>query len=278
MSEFNTLIPLPSDLALDELMSLWEGSGMFPQPDFDAIVFNHLPFLPPPPPESPSSMALAVKQPEPGPSAAKSCRGPRHEVDVSLILPTDSKRIRGPSELKRRMDGDEISDRVQKRDNMPWVSARIRHIVIDCTVFERMCFWLFPLHSPHASTATTHEEADNDDHPELELVRRRTSPASSAPAPAMDPPQVVVPKAKGKLGIKHLDLLYEACRKTMHTHISRNGGVGGAAGACADGACGCAHGAGDAQSGADRGAAASAAVFGSEDREGGVSHSFTGYI
>ncbi|KAJ7233659.1 hypothetical protein C8J57DRAFT_1249762 [Mycena rebaudengoi] len=114
-SEFNTLIPLPSDAALDELMSLWEGSGTFPQPDFDAIVFDHLPFLPRPPPESPPPMALAVEQPEPGPSAPKSRRGPRQEVDVSLILPTDSKHVRGPSELKRRMDGDEISDRVQKR-------------------------------------------------------------------------------------------------------------------------------------------------------------------
>ncbi|KAJ7264262.1 hypothetical protein C8J57DRAFT_1718701 [Mycena rebaudengoi] len=114
-SEFNTLIPLPSDPALDELMSLWEGSGTFPQPDFDASAFDHLPLLPPPPPVSPPPMALAVEQPEPGPSAPKSRRGPRQEVDVSLILPTDSKRVRGPSELKRRMDGDEILDRVQKR-------------------------------------------------------------------------------------------------------------------------------------------------------------------
>ncbi|KAJ7209091.1 hypothetical protein C8J57DRAFT_332083 [Mycena rebaudengoi] len=64
------------------------------------------------------------------------------------------------------------------------------------------------------------EEDDNDDRPELEPVRRRTSPASSAPVPAMDPPQVPAPKAKakGKLGIKHLDLLYEARGKTMHVH------------------------------------------------------------
>ncbi|KAJ7278414.1 hypothetical protein C8J57DRAFT_1222263 [Mycena rebaudengoi] len=114
-SEFNTLIPLPSDPALDELMSLWEGSGTFPQPDVDASAFDHLLLLPPPPPESPPPKALAVEQPEPGPSAPKSRRGPRQEVDVSFILPTDSKRVRGPSELERRMDGDEISDRVQKR-------------------------------------------------------------------------------------------------------------------------------------------------------------------
>ncbi|KAJ7221920.1 hypothetical protein C8J57DRAFT_1253845 [Mycena rebaudengoi] len=113
-------IPLPSDPALDELMSLWEGSGTFPQLDFDASAFDHLPLLPPPPPESPPPKVLAVEQPEPGPSAPKSRRGPRQEVDVSFILPTDSKRIRGPSELKRRMDGDEISDQVQKRANMPW--------------------------------------------------------------------------------------------------------------------------------------------------------------
>ncbi|KAJ7224874.1 hypothetical protein C8J57DRAFT_1535691 [Mycena rebaudengoi] len=91
-SEFNTLIPFPSDPALDELMSLWEGSGTFPQPDFDASAFDHLPLLPPPPPESPPPMALAGEQPEPGPSAPKSRRGPRQEVDVSLILPADSKR------------------------------------------------------------------------------------------------------------------------------------------------------------------------------------------
>ncbi|KAJ7250426.1 hypothetical protein C8J57DRAFT_684456 [Mycena rebaudengoi] len=59
------------------------------------------------------------------------------------------------------------------------------------------------------------EEDDNDDRPELEPVRRRTSPAP-APAPNEHPPQVAAPKAKGKLGIKHLDLLYEARGKTMH--------------------------------------------------------------
>jgi hypothetical protein len=38
----------------------------------------------------------------------------------------------------------------------------------------------------------------------------------------MDPPQVPAPKAKakGKLGIKHLDLLYEARGKTMHVRTS----------------------------------------------------------
>ncbi|KAJ7212766.1 hypothetical protein C8J57DRAFT_1539013 [Mycena rebaudengoi] len=139
-SEFNTLIPFPSDPALDELMSLWEGSGTFPQPDFDASAFDHLPLLPPPPPESPPPMALAGEQPEPGPSAPKSRRGPRQEVDVSLILPADSKRVRGPSELKQRMDGDEISDRVQKRANLviptllAIVGRRLHHITLqDCS-------------------------------------------------------------------------------------------------------------------------------------------------
>ncbi|KAJ7166137.1 hypothetical protein C8R46DRAFT_997239 [Mycena filopes] len=116
-SAFNTLLPSARD-PLDDFMQFCESSGvLFTDPEPSASGsgnFDALPLLPPPPPESPpAAMQLAVEPTlEVGPSAPKSRRGPRQEVDTANVL--NSTRTRAPSARKRDADAD-ISTRASKK-------------------------------------------------------------------------------------------------------------------------------------------------------------------